>query len=839
MSEPLESISTESPEPESPAPAGTKPEEGEIGRFIDLLNNRARRGDRNSDRLRQPGMVAFVRMAGSLRALQAVSVDENRQRHNLCATARYRLQSGDAFGTLLAAFLNDLKKIMEGRAATELLGQFAPPPSDPRWMRLLESPLREFIAGWQESQQGILDAEQVARLFSIISDQSVLPVGSRLLLFAEVIGSDGDANAVAEWRRASSLLFNALPERFCLVVSGVPQGFPIPTAPHYLELALEPASDDGSEGGKSYRYTDAPLHTDRPTQEDYLGLDSYAAALARFILHPQTKPPLTIGIHGRWGKGKSSFMEMLDAALVKHAPENSGAASRLSRIETNRGLIETLMKRSENQPNFRSVNARQRERLVEEMKESALKHIITVRFNAWQFEDATQTWAGLASIISERLESVLPWWRRMTMRVAYAWKRHRPALLLDLLPLIVVAAVALYLFIDQEMIGRLLALKKSDDSLGSLLKVLVPSGSVLLALWALAWRAIRVVQPVSERVVGYVKRPDHRAQMGYQHRVMEDLQFVYGHLKRYRPDCKVAVYIDDLDRCSDEKIMQILQAINLILASCDFFVFLGVDTEMIHRAIRAHYHRNQEAEVLPASFPEDYLRKILQLSFHLPETSPEKLFDLTSRLFSDRAREALAEQDKKVAPIREASNDAAQEENLDGRLRFSMESVRRQVMVEEVVDTADELEAFRDHQRFLEDNPREIKRLVNVHRLVKILLQQGGISWPVERQRKLVKWLIFCSRWPQLVDDVLEHAAKSPDAGDCLEELIATLDLPDDRSALLKSFASGRDRLSSKEIIGDFTLAARISQMVLVSPEPRRAAAFTAPVENGDVSHSI
>ena len=46
-------------------------------------------------------------------------------------------------------------------------------------------------------------------------------------------------------------------------------------------------------------------------------------------------------------------------------------------------------------------------------------------------------------------------------------------------------------------------------------------------------------------------------------------------------------------------------------------------------------------------------------------------------------------------------------------------------ILREVQDTKEELEALEATRHLLHDNPRELKRLVNVHRLVKILLQRA------------------------------------------------------------------------------------------------------------------
>jgi hypothetical protein len=365
---------------------------------------------------------------------------------------------------------------------------------------------------------------------------------------------------------------------------------------------------------------------------------------------------------------------------------------------------------------------------------------------------------------------------------------------------------------------------KDLPALGGLLKYLLPGSSFLFLLWFAAWRIWKVVLPVSERVLGYMQLPSYREQMGYQHQVMDDLRFVNQTLQRHRPKCKVVIYIDDLDRCSEEKIMEILQAINLILGGSEFFVFLGMDTEMIYRAIRVHYRKNQKDEPLPDDFPENYLRKIIQLSFHLPAMPSEKRFAFVSTLFSAGARrdleQRLAAESKPDAQQKPEAADAA-----DGAWPFDLALVQKPVhqLMEEVEDTAEELAAFRDYQAFLEDNPREMKRLVNVHRLVKILLQRPDSSWPAHRQRKLVKWVIFCSNWSDLIDDVFAQARNTPEAANCLDKLLEKLDVSGEHAGdynRLKEFARHKDLLSSEDIEGDFSLAAHISQMVHDSPAP-------------------
>src|SRR5262249_36644860 len=56
---------------------------------------------------------------------------------------------------------------------------------------------------------------------------------------------------------------------------------------------------------------------DQPTVDDTLGFTPYVAAVAAFLTHEETKPPLTLSIEGAWGSGKSSFMLQLRDRLKR------------------------------------------------------------------------------------------------------------------------------------------------------------------------------------------------------------------------------------------------------------------------------------------------------------------------------------------------------------------------------------------------------------------------------------------------------------------------------------------------------------------------------------------
>lgn len=90
---------------------------------------------------------------------------------------------------------------------------------------------------------------------------------------------------------------------------------------------------------------------------------------------------------------------------------------------------------------------------------------------------------------------------------------------------------------------------------------------------------------------------------------------------------RIILYIDDLDRCPEEKVVDVLQAVHLLLAFPLFIVVVGVDPRWLLHSLRQHSNafKEQEDEVDLSkeerthwqSTPLNYLEKIFQIPFTL------------------------------------------------------------------------------------------------------------------------------------------------------------------------------------------------------------------------------
>ncbi|WP_031525603.1 P-loop NTPase fold protein [Streptomyces sp. NRRL F-5123] len=87
---------------------------------------------------------------------------------------------------------------------------------------------------------------------------------------------------------------------------------------------------------------------------------------------------------------------------------------------------------------------------------------------------------------------------------------------------------------------------------------------------------------------------------------------------------RIIVYIDDLDRCPPARVVEMLEAIHLLLAVELFVVVVAIDPRWLLRAIAAHYRDVLDAAPgegvagLGASTPAQYLEKIFQVVLTLP-----------------------------------------------------------------------------------------------------------------------------------------------------------------------------------------------------------------------------
>jgi methyl-accepting chemotaxis protein len=82
---------------------------------------------------------------------------------------------------------------------------------------------------------------------------------------------------------------------------------------------------------------------------------------------------------------------------------------------------------------------------------------------------------------------------------------------------------------------------------------------------------------------------------------------------------RIILYIDDLDRCPPQKVVDVLQAVHLLLTFPLFVVVVAVDARWVSRSLETHYinliRKDASAEATPGATARDYLEKIFQVPY--------------------------------------------------------------------------------------------------------------------------------------------------------------------------------------------------------------------------------
>jgi hypothetical protein len=119
-------------------------------------------------------------------------------------------------------------------------------------------------------------------------------------------------------------------------------------------------------------------------------------------------------------------------------------------------------------------------------------------------------------------------------------------------------------------------------------------------------------------------------------------------LKEYRID-RIVLYIDDLDRCPPKLVVDVLQAIHLLLAFELFVVVVGVDARWVRQSLRRRFPvmlgedwdggnvpASGESRQAQAATPRDYIEKIFQVPFWLKPLNVDAARDLLKGLIPDK-----------------------------------------------------------------------------------------------------------------------------------------------------------------------------------------------------------
>lgn len=318
-----------------------------------------------------------------------------------------------------------------------------------------------------------------------------------------------------------------------------------------------------------------------------------------------------IGVFAPWGRGKSYFLNLI----------------------------------------FQQLESRKEKWYHSFFGRNTTKNYKIIKFNAWKYQDTPAIWAYLYETIYHQTS----WWQKCWL---YIKKNVLSYKFLLLALLISFSWLIGYLLNKYTSILDAVSNLKAIGGIGTIVTVVF---SFVLTLKDNPISALKIIQK-------YTRRKSYNDCLGIQNAIESDLEDLLGVLQ-FKKD-RVLLCVDDIDRCSTEKMVNIVDSLRTVLENDiirdRLIVICSIDIEKLMHGYRSMYKdfiseseeviREQIDKVFIFSLGlaklgliqlDEYLRKLLEINDSDSSTmAKETLFD------TDRQEDALYIANSDETPIK-------------------------------------------------------------------------------------------------------------------------------------------------------------------------------------------
>ncbi|MBD0372735.1 MAG: hypothetical protein ICV60_17960 [Pyrinomonadaceae bacterium] len=471
-------------------------------------------------------------------------------------------------------------------------------------------------------------------------------------------------------------------------------------------------------GQRLYLNDTVSSHPDHPAEVDHLGRMAFAEALAIRLrrladegYQAEQKYSFMLNINGPWGAGKSTLLKFLSRSLKDDRPIDN-----------------------KQYPGW-----------------------VIVEFNAWQHQRIGLPWWSLMNAVFRQALKQL--WVISKPRAVWFWLREYAWRLrvgrgshFLIFALVFWALVLFFYLVPLENIVGWLASSADPNK--------AKTYGDTVELWS---KLIALVSTVGGAIIFFTRSiatGTTNAARHFMYSNRDPMNSLTSHFADLVERIKrpVAIFIDDLDRCRDEYVVDLMEGIQTLFRETAIVFVVAADRRWLCSSYTKAYQSFSGAVDEPGR-PLGYLflDKIFQLSTSVPRMSPDMQRAYWTLLLSgnranksERLQELEEAAQKKVQEIRteaglqQAAQDGAQ--NLLELQKIREAAVIRLASQEVEADIEHALKSFAP---LLEPNPRAMKRLLNAYAVQRAVATLAGVD--IKREQ-LALWTIASLRWPVLAE---------------------------------------------------------------------------------------
>lgn len=298
------------------------------------------------------------------------------------------------------------------------------------------------------------------------------------------------------------------------------------------------------------------MWADNETTEDFLNYEVHANLIKEYVTN-QNLLPLTIGVFGDWGSGKSSIMKMLEHKLKNN------------------------------------------------------EKVLTIYFNSWLFESYEDAKISL-------LENIL---LELSKNKSLDEKAKKKLL---------------------SLISKVDYMKLAKDGIrkyGKNIVDIIATGGIGIAIEAAfsmlnANKLKELATADISKLDEYIKEEQENTTKNTIKTFRRDFEELIG-ATDYE---SVVIFIDDLDRCMPNRVIDTLEAIKLFLSVPNVAFVIGADERIIKHSISMHlqlhtFNNNSEYLQNTQQIVTDYIEKLIQIPYRIPKLSFSEIETYNNLLF--------------------------------------------------------------------------------------------------------------------------------------------------------------------------------------------------------------
>ncbi len=549
------------------------------------------------------------------------------------------------------------------------------------------------------------------------------------------------------------------------------------------------------------------LIADRPATEDLLGHLRIVKVLSSFLSTRETEFPLSIAIDAPWGTGKSTLMYLLqnelqdkDDNILREVKEKYKGDDKYKNK-----YIEYLNDRERiNAANdalsftWHDLRKLLKEKKTPPEREKKKRDFETINFNAWRHGTGDRLSASMVSHVTNTVASRMDpidrekFWFRLNMRRldlnSLRSKAHWSILGGSIVGIISLVALIIIL-LSLPLLDNLLPQVMIDKIL------FLDAGGPIMALILLSYTIVtNLKKTVSFDMSEYVRSPNYQELMGPQQEIEKDFHHTINHLKR---DGKsLAVFVDDLDRCSPNQVVEVVESINLFFGQQDCVFIIGMHRDLVATSLELAYDKLvakvKAAPHLTEELPygQRFLEKIVQFVVRLPEPNEDDLERFLDNIDGSSAKPGTNKIVKSIGDTVSISDEpdatVTKAPSKDDDIYTTVEvEAKKAVAVAKTYSerTVEVKEIFKLVKDALRRNPRQYVRFFNALRFDYYISAAEELEKPgIEDFLIMAKWVVISLEWPVLgnlisskrkkFNEDLKTASGKGEAAAAIEELV-------------------------------------------------------------------